>query len=262
MLRNTKDLKNFSVWATDGEIGHVKDMYFDDEAWVVRYFVAETGTWLSSRKVLVSPLSVRRLDWPEKILPVSLTKLQVESSPNIDTDKPVTRQHEVQYLGYYGHPYYWGGTGLWGDAMYPNGDSTAYDSDGPNWVGRQRVDEANLAAERALHRNDDPHLRSCDFVHGYHVEANDGEIGHVSSFLVDEDSWAIRYLIVNTSNWWIGHKVLIAPPWITGVHWFEKSISVDLSRNAVKASPGYDPSSRMDRAWEDNLHKHFGSHRL
>jgi hypothetical protein len=99
-------------------------------------------------------------------------------------------------------------------------------------------------------------------VHGYHVEANDGEIGHVSSFLVDEDSWAIRYLIVNTSNWWIGHKVLIAPPWITGVHWFEKSISVDLSRNAVKASPGYDPSSRMDRAWEDNLHKHFGSHRL
>ncbi len=258
MLRNTKDLDNFAIRATDGEIGHIKDLYFDDDAWVVRFFIVETGAWLSSRKVLVSPLSARQPDWQGKTLPVAITKLQVENSPNIDTDKPVSRQNEEQYLGYYGYPYYWGGTGLWGDALYPYSMAPAYDGDGPDWVERQREDEAALSAERARHRNDDPHLRSCESVHGYHVSASDGEIGHVSGYLVDEATWAIRYLIVDTSNWWMGHQVLIAPPWITGVHWSDKTVSVALSRNAIQASPAYDPNALMDRAWEGNLHRHYG----
>jgi len=115
-----------------------------------------------------------------------------------------------------------------------------------------------LAAERARHRNDDPHLRSCDAVNGYHVQAKDGEIGHISGFLVDEATWAIRYLVVNTSNWWMGHEVLIAPPWISGVHWSDKTVSVDVSRDAVKASPLYDSKALLDREWERNLHKHYG----
>jgi|SRR5450830_423961 len=109
MLRNTKDLDNFAIRATDGEIGNIKDMYFDDDAWVLRYFVVETGSWLSSRKVLISTVSVQQPDWHGKTLPVSITKSQVSSSPDID--KPVSRQNEEQYLGYYGYPYYWGGTG-------------------------------------------------------------------------------------------------------------------------------------------------------
>ena len=258
MLRNTKDLDQFAIRASDGEIGHVKDMYFDDDAWVVRYFVVETGSWLSSRKVLISPASVRQPDWLGKTLPVSITQAQVRNSPDVDTDKPVSRQNEEQTMGYYGYPYYWGGSGLWGDSMYPYGAVPAYDSNGPDWVERQREEEAAMAAERARHRHDDPHLRSCHAVHGYHVMANDGEIGHISGYLVDELSWAIRYLVVNTSNWWMGHRVLVAPPWISGVHWSDKTVSVDLSQEAVKASPVYDPRALLDRAWERHLHQHYG----
>ena len=256
MLRNTKDLEKFAIRATDGEVGRIKDMYFDDDAWVLRYFVVETGSWASSRKVLISPVSVLQPDWPAKTLPVSITKSQVSKSPDIDTEEPVSRQNEEQFLGYYNYPYYWGGMGLWGDAMYPYG-APAYISNGPDWVERQREDEEALANERARHRNDDPHLRSCEAVKGYHVHALDGEIGHVSGFLVDDASWVVRYLVVNTSNWWMGHDVLIAPQWIAGVHWSQKTVSVDLNREAVKSSPTYDPQVQLDRASEQTLHKHY-----
>jgi hypothetical protein len=257
MLRNTKDLENFAIRATDGEIGKIKDMYFDDDAWVLRYFIVETGSWLSSRKVLISPVSVREPDWSGKTLPAAISKSQVSKSPDIDTDKPVSRQNEEQYFGYYGYPYYWAGMGIWGDGLYPYG-VPPYISNGPGWAERQREDETALAAERSRHRNDDPHLRSCEAVSGYHVHATDGEIGHVSGFLVDEATWAIRYLIVDTSNWWMGHEVLIAPPWISGVRWSDKTVSVDLDRASVKASPPYDPNALPGRDWERNLHNHFG----
>jgi uncharacterized protein YrrD len=258
MLHNTKDLNNFALSANDGEIGRVKDMYFDDDAWVVRYFVVETGTWLSSRKVLISPLSVQQPNWQEKTLPASITKVQVCNSPNIDTEKPVSRQNEEEYLVYYGYPYYWGGTGLWGDALYPYSTLPAYDGDGPDWLKRQRDDQAALAAVEVRRRNNDPHLRSCESVYGYHVKASDGEIGHVSGYLVDEATWAIRYLIVDTSNWWMGHKVLIAPLWINEMNWSEKTVSASLSRTAIQSSPPYDPKTFMDRAWESSLHRHYG----
>jgi len=120
MLSSMEDLEHYAIRATDGAIGQVKDFYFDDEAWVIRYLVVDTGTWLSSRKVLISPIAIGEPNWAEKILPVSITKEQVKNSPDIDTDKPVSRQHERRYLGYYGYPYYWGGGGPWGDEIYPN----------------------------------------------------------------------------------------------------------------------------------------------
>jgi hypothetical protein len=257
MLRNTKDLNNYAIRATDGDIGHVKDMYFDDDAWVLRYFVVETGNWLSSRKVLVSPMAVQEPDWQGQTLPVSITTAQIENSPNIDTDKPVSRQNEEQYSGYYGYPYYWGGQGLWGEGMYPFGVLPNYITSRPEWAERQREDEAALSAERARHRHDDPHLRSCDDVTGYHVQATDGEIGHIDGFLVDEVTWAIRYLVVDTSNWWMGNKVLIAPAWISGVHWSSETVSVALSRAAIQASPLLEPGAVLDRAWELRLHEHY-----
>ena len=257
MLRNTNDLKNFAIHATDGGIGHVKDVYFDDDAWVLRYFVVETGSWLSSRKVLVSPFAVQEPDWEGKTLPVSSTMAQIENSPDIDTDKPVSRQNEEQYSGYYGYPYYWGGQGLWGEGMYPYSVVPNYVTNRPDWAERQREDEAALSAERARHRHDDPHLRSCDDVVGYHVQATDGEVGHIAGFLVDEVTWAIRYLVVDTSNWWMGNKVLIAPTWISGVHWSNETVSVDLSREALQASPVYDSDAVLDRAWELRLHAHY-----
>jgi len=258
MLRNLKDLENYKIGATDGEIGHVKDFYFEDDAWVLRYFVVDTGSWLSSRKVLISPISVHHPDWLARKLPVSITREQVRHSPDIDTDQPVSRQNEEQYLGYYGYPYYWGGGGLWGEGLYPYAIAPGFAGYGLDRVERERQIEEQLRDERARHRNDDPHLRSCAAVTGYHLHATDGDIGHVAGFLVDDETWAIRYLVVDTSNWWMGHQVLIAPPWIKGVHWNDKTVAVDLSRAAIQSAPPYDPASGWSREQERNLSRHYG----
>jgi hypothetical protein len=242
MLRNMKDLEGLSLGATDGVIGEVKNFYFDDEAWVIRYLVVETGDKREDRRVLISPIAIGRPDWSQKVFPVSLTKEQVRGSPDIDTDKPVSRQQEMGYLGYYGYGNYWGGSGLWGAGLYPDilqGGLT-----------RQSVPQA--------HAHDDHHLRSGNGVMRYYVHANDGDIGHVQGFLVDESSWAIRYLIVNTSNWWLGHDVLVAPEWIVNVSWAESMVTVGLTREAIKTAPIYDAKQPVDREQETALHVHYG----
>ncbi len=257
MLRTLNDYENCAIGATDGHIGHVKDLYFDDHTWVVRYLIVDTGSWLSDRQVLISPISIRQADWPAHTLAAAITKEQVENSPDIDTDQPVSRQHELQYLGYYGYPSYWGGVGMWGAGMYPFAivpDQTELPLAA---VARERA-IAGAQAQREQHRDDDPHLHSCSAVVGYHIHATDGEVGHVDGFLVDDETWAIRYLVVNTSNWWVGHKVLIAPQWIEGVHWSDETVSVDLSREKVKAAPPYDPDAVLDRPREASLYTHYG----
>ena len=118
MLRNVTRLKGFTIRARDGEIGTLDQFYFDDESWAIRYLVVNTGDWLGGRLVLVSPLALRQAEWESKRLDVALTKKQIEDSPPIDTHKPVSRQHEALYLGYYGYPYYWGGP-ICGLASYP-----------------------------------------------------------------------------------------------------------------------------------------------
>ena len=252
MLRNTKELDHYAISATDGEIGHVKDFYFDDDAWAIRYIVVETGSWLMNRQVLISPISVQHPDWARRTLSVSITKDQVGHSPDIDTRKPVSRQHEVAYMGYYGYPYYWAGGGLWGGGLYPYALVPGYAGD----LIERRGDAKRSLNERERLRNDDPHLRSCKAVTGYRLHATDGEIGHVSSYLVDDETWAVRFVVVETSHWWLGHQVLIAPESITGVQWSDETVSVGLSRAAVKASPSYDPDMAWDQEQDLDLHRH------
>jgi hypothetical protein len=259
MLRSMKDLEDYAIRATDGTIGHVKDLYFDDQAWVVRYLIVDTGTWLSSRKVLISPIAIGHPNWTEKILPVSITKEQVKNSPDIDTEKPVSRQHEIRYFGYYGYPNYWGGAGLWGGGIYPNmmmpGNAGFVSTAHPV---QSEAEKAYARNEAARHQDDDPHLRSCKAVVSYHIQATDGDIGHVQGLLVDEETWAIRYIIVDTSNWWLGHQVLIAPQWIQDVSWSDATVSVNLTRQAVKDAPPYDSAAQLDRKQETDIYKHYG----
>ena len=258
MLRSLRDLEKCTIGATDGDIGQVKDLYFDDRAWAIRYLIVDTGSWLSGRKVLISPISIHKLDWPAHSLAASITRDQVEKSPDIDTDKPVSRQHEVQYLGYYGYPTYWDGAGMWGGGMVPLAMYPGYAGLPGGAAERQKAIEESANAERARHRDDDPHLRSCTTVMGYHILATDGEVGHVEGYLIDDETWAIRHLVVNTSNWWLGHKVLIAPQWIDGVQWSDQTVTVDLGREAVKSSPAYDLSAAPDRQRETGLYRHYG----
>lgn len=258
MLRSIKDLEGYAVGATDGPIGHVKDFYFDDQSWVVRYLVVDAGDWLLSRKVLISPIAIGRTDWTESLLHVSITKEQVKNSPDIDTERPVSRQHEMQYSGYYGYPYYWGGAGYWGGGMYPNVMMPEYGGFGSAQAIRSEEQNAYARAESDRSQSEDAHLRSSRAVMKYHVHASDGDLGHVEGMLVDDETWAIRYLIVNTSNWWLGHQVLIAPQWIDDLNWSDSKVSVKMTRQAIQDAPAYEPATPLNRAQETGLHEHYG----
>ncbi|MFT7108608.1 MAG: hypothetical protein ACI843_000253 [Psychrobacter glaciei] len=250
MLRSMNNLNDYEIVAKDGNVGHVKDFLFDDVSWVVRYFVVETGSWLSSRKVLISPIAVEEPNWAKKILPVLITKEQVRNSPHIDTDKPVSRQHEFDYFGYYGYPNYWGGSGLWGASMYPYNLHPGYTESNQDPSSMNNSAENNQAM--------DPNLRSCHAVIGYHIHALDGEIGHVSAIFVEENTWAIRYLVIDTSNWWGGHKVLISPEWVDEVSWLNATVSIDLDRQTIKDSPEYLSMKQLNRDFETGIYSHYG----
>jgi hypothetical protein len=258
MLRNVTDLEDYGIGATDGPIGHVRDFYFDDEVWVIRYLVVETGHWLASRKVLISPIAIGKPDWMQKLLPISITQDQVRTSPDIDTEKPVSRQHETAYHAHYGYSHYWGGGGLWGDGLYPNMLLPGYEGFGSPTAARAEADYAYAQREASRHRDDDQHLRSCRAVAGYHVEATDGAIGHVESLLVDDETWAILYLVVETGHWWGGHKVLVSPQWIHEVRWGDSTVSVNVTQQTVKGAPSYDPTQPLGRQQEMQLYKHYG----
>jgi sporulation protein YlmC with PRC-barrel domain len=247
MMRNVKDLRGYAIRATDGVFGTVDDFYFDDEDWGIRYLVVDTGKWLSGRTVLISPIAIGSPDWMVQELPVSLTKAQVTQSPDIDTRKPVSRQHEAEYSRYYGHPYSWSGAGLWGMGAYP-GSLTAEDTIN---------EELRAAATHPPATADDCHLRSSNAVIGYQVHATDGDIGQVDDLLVDDQTWAIRYLIVNTHGWWSDRRVLVAPRWIGDVSWSMVTVSVDLTRRAIKGAPPYDAEAQRDRQREQALHDRY-----
>ncbi len=258
MLRNSRDLEGCCIGATDGTIGEVKDLYFDDEAWVIRYLVVGTGTWLQNRKVLISPFALSQPQWLQKLLRASLTKEQVKNSPDIDTDMPVSRQHEMQYLKYYNYPWYGGGAGLWGigatPALMPLGGAYPWPADSYGQICAEH-DREVVSNEK---EKGDHHLRSCNAVHKYRIHASDGDIGHVAGLLVDDETWAIRYLIVDTSNWGLGHQSLVAPQWIRAVSWSHSNVTIALSREEVKDAPQYDGTSPVDREQEIDLFEYYG----
>jgi uncharacterized protein YrrD len=239
MLYRAKTLKGYKLNSRDGEIGKVSEFYFDDRYWTIRYLIADTGNWLTGRQVLISPYYLGAVNHTAKDVTVDLTRKQIEDSPSLDCDKPVSRQFEANYTGYYGMPMYWGGGYSWGDYSYPQRDQTQW--------GRYAQGQDTW----------DPALRSTHDVTGHHLQATDGEIGHVVDFVIDPATWAIRYLIVDTRNWWPGKKVLISPTWIERVSWMEAKVFVNLSREEIKQSPGYLDDSVLDRDYETKLHSYY-----
>jgi uncharacterized protein YrrD len=255
MLRSIDDLHGMTIHATDGDIGTVDQFLFDDEAWTVRYLVVDTGGWLTGRLVLISPIAIGGIDWEGQKLDVALTREQVERSPDIATDEPVSRQKEREYFRYYGYPLYWGGAGLWGAGMYPG--VLGYPTTVP-YVPPATAAAAQETIPPAEEEHGDPHLRSTQEVAGYSIQATDDEIGHVEDFIIDDETWAIRYMVVDTRNWWPGKKVLVAPQWITEVSWAESKVYVDLPRETIKNGPEYDPSTLINREYEARLYDYYG----
>jgi hypothetical protein len=249
MLRKLGDLFGIAVRATDGEIGRIHDFYFDDHTWSIRYMIVDTGGWLSGRLVLISPVALRPPDWHGRVFPVSLTRQQVEDSPTIHSDMPVSRQHELELHRHYGWPTYWDG-GLFSGNVVDLLPQLLVDS--------QANSRQSSADDQGRARGGDPHLRSLREVTRYHVQATDGEIGHVGDLLVEEETWKIRYIVVDTHDWLPGKHVLLSPSWIEQVSWDESRVQVDLSRHEVKDAPEYHRGMVIDRQYEEALHHHYG----
>ncbi|MBN2551845.1 MAG: PRC-barrel domain-containing protein [Spirochaetales bacterium] len=245
MLRNLSDLNGMSLHARDGDIGKVEDFYFDDESWVIRFLIVRTGGWLMGKRVLVSPISVERVDWLEKEIRTRLQREQVENSPEVDTVMPVSRREELKLHLYYDYPVYWGGSALWGNYMDPAAMAL-----------RMRLSEPERKeAEKQV--EGDEHLRSSREVTGYHIGAVDGDIGHVEDFLVEDHTWALRYIVVDTRNWLPGRKVLIFPEWIEEVDWVDRKVRVTLSRGMIESSPDFESPAQVDREYEGRLFAHY-----
>ncbi len=239
MLCKTKSLKGYTLNSLDGEIGTIKEFYFDDKHWTIRYLVADTGIWLPGRQVLISPHALGALSKEEKQISVKLTRKQIEESPPLESDKPVSRQFEEAYYGHYAWPMYWDGPLVWGDYPYIVRD-----------YEMQKVSHQRRQAG-------DSHLRSTHNVCGYHIHATDGAIGHLDDFIIDDETWTIRYLIIDTRNWFPGKKVLISPLWIDRVSWHESKVFVNLSKEIISHSPEYTDWSVLTREFEVDLYQHY-----
>jgi hypothetical protein len=235
------DLKGFHIGARDGDIGEANDFIFDEKYWTVRYLVADTQRWLPGRKVLISPLVVGPADWEGKRLPVLLTQEQVRNSPDISMDEELSAQDEVKYYNYYGFPYYWAGDNAWGPVTLPRD------------LVSKGIDRKIAVTEQANRSR----LRSMKDVTDYSVQATDGEIGHVDDFIIDDNAWTIRYMIADTRNWLPGKKILVSPQWIAHVDWQDSKVYANLSREAIKTGPEYDPD-KLDRDYERGLYRHYG----
>lgn len=251
-------LRGYGIEATDGSIGSVDDSLFDDRTWTVRWLVVDTGNWLSGRLVLLPSSCLGHPDAGPRRIPVPLTRQKVKDSPGLDSDAPVSRQMEDRLYGYYGWDPYWAGGLGYPRVNFPGygGGPVAHPGyDAGLDVGAVPASVAGEVRMRQL-QDGDPHLRSTGYVTGFAIGAIDGEIGHVEDFLIEDESWVIRYLIVDTVNWWPGKKVLIAPDWIKDISWAEEQVAIDLTRQKIKDSPRYQPSARPKRSYEERLYGH------
>ena len=208
-MQKLGSLRNGKINGADGEVGKVQDFLFDDQTWTVRYLVVDTGGLLTGRLTLLSTGAIQDIDWHGKQVNVNVTRKMVEEGPSAAVDEPVSRQHEAALSRYYGWPYYWQGPYLWSLAYYP--------APVPR-QGRGRLGERQDEETRP---HGDPALRSLKEVSGYHVQSTGGEIGHVEDCVVDPETWQIRYLVIDTSNYWFGREVIVSPHWVHEVSWPE-----------------------------------------
>jgi hypothetical protein len=259
MLVRAETLKGYRLDSRDGEIAKVKELYFDDQYWAIRYLVADTGNWLVGRQVLISPAALGAVNHEEEVVSVDLTKEQIEDSPPLETDAPVSRQYEETFHRYQGLPTYWNGPYMWG--AYPDLGHYRAEWGGPTHAEQQSGSGWEQSAQVAQAQDWDPHLRSTRDVSGHHIETLDDDIGHVEDFIIDDETWAIRYLVIDTLNWWsTGKKVLISPQWIERISWDDSKVYVNVASETIKDAPEYTESSPLTRDYETALYHHYDRH--
>lgn len=243
-LRRMHELTSFMLRGTDGDIGGIEELYFDDESWAIRYCVVNTGSWLRDRRVLLAPMAVAGVEEANRVVRVKLTREQIETSPPIDTAKPISRAYEEEHHRHFQWVPYW--------QPGPTPSPLVY----PTMVPRI-IDTPPITTEQ----REQPHLRSSAEITGYSIQASDGMIGHVEDLVIDDTDWVVRYFEIDTQNWLPGKKVLVAPVWIDHISWADRSVVTKLTQDAIQSAPEYDPSKVITPEYEVDLFKHYGQDR-
>lgn len=231
MLRSLKQLYGSSLSALNGEIGRVKDFYFEDRSWVVRYVVVDAGDWVPERQILLSPHAFCSIPQSGDLLLVNLTRKQIENSPAVGMHKPVSRQYEEDYYRYYGLPFYWQGAGLWGGGISPILELPENSVPGLLFVENERLPDT-----------EQEQLRSTLALEGYQIRASDGDMGHLMDFMMDCSSWAIDRLVVKTGHWPMSSEVRIPVDGVERISYEDSEIRVHLTRQEVQDSPPHHPT--------------------
>jgi len=250
MLRHQSQVKGYAIHASDGLVGTISDVLFDDATWLVRWFVVNTATWRAGRRVLLPPSALASVNHIGHQFVVKLNRHQVRDCPDVDTDAAVSRQHEADIYDHYGWAPYWSASsymGIVGFGGYLGEPLIAP----PSLELMQR--EKSLADARQA--ASDPTLRSIGEVTGYAVHAIDGEVGHVEDFLIEDDDWSIHYLVVETGTWWHGNKLLVSPLAVQSIQWLDRLVNLGADRQAVKNSAAYDPSATVDPIYEKHVQR-------
>ena len=247
MLRSLKGLIGYNINAVDGDFGNVNGFYFDDETWIIRYLLVNTNKWLPGRTFLISPQSLKKLSEEKNEFNVKLTKKQIEQSPRMEQDKPVSRQHEIELSEYYGWQSYWIGAG----AGYVPGTGLV----SPPVPARPENELRQLKRQKD---QGDPHLRSSQEVIGYQIHSKKNKIGHVEDIIADTESWILRYIVIDTRNWLPGgKKVIVAIPWIERIDWSSSEVYVDLLKEDIENAPEFEDLNFLNRQYENSIYDHY-----
>ena len=253
MLRRLEEILGYELAAPDGIVGTLHDVFLDDETWTVRYVAVDTGLWLG-RSVLLSPISFESPDWQGRRIPLTVTRAEIERSPDLLGRARFTREEEREFAAYYGYPHYWNGTHSWGWADQPSALASAPP---PGYVPPSALDP-NAAAVDADADALTTSIFSSRDIRGYHIHALDGEIGHVDDFVIDEATWSVRYLQIDTSNWIGGKTVLLATRWVQRIDPADGKLHVEVTKERIENSPQFDVAQPIDRVFEERLHQHYG----
>lgn len=255
MLRKANNLIGYRLDAKDDNLGEVDDFYFSTEDWTIRYMIVDIGSWFTGRRVLIAQSEIGTPNWKQRTIPVDLTKEQVKDSPDIDLTRPIGREQEASLYSYYGWPTYWGAPATLGMGMGAVGAGVAMGTPMPPATGPRISDIPDKVA--AAYPKGERHLQSIGEVTGFNIEGADGSIGIVEDFLVDDHSWIIRYLEIDTSKWLPGRQVLVSPEWVDGVDWNNSKVYTQMTKDQVKNSPEYNRDAVIDQDYESSLHKHY-----
>jgi uncharacterized protein YrrD len=248
MLISAQEIQGYAIHARDGDLGTVRTFYFDDQDWCIHSMVVDTGTWFSGRHVLIPADALGQADRQRQRLSVELTQEEVQNSPEVPKHKAPSAYDATAMQTYAGHNVYWSTDPFVLQSVAARPASMPIPA--APLVGETPPRPADMQGRGGV-------LRSTREVIGYYIQATDGQIGHVEDFVIDTAAWQIRYMVVDTRNWWPGKKVLVSPGWIDQVRWDTEQVTVDLSRQQIKNSPEFDASVPLDREYEARLFAHY-----